>query len=461
MNHDFSIKSSRDVKGRIVANMSFLGVARIIAAVLGVCTLIITARTLGNTATFGTLLFIHAYMLFFSKLATFKVWQAIIRFGSIDVKENNPNRFGTLIHTGIKLDAASAVIAFILAISLFEIYLGLSESLQLPSLKMDESSIDIGSLKKLLYSYCVLIIFRQLNVAIGVFRLFDQFVILAVRAIVMPALRLGGALITYLQGWGLVEFLWIWFIASLVSYLVMQIFAIRELHKRNLLSYVFKAKFAKPTEISGFFPYVIKTNINSTLAAFEGYFPSILLMAIFGPASLAVYRIAEEIARLLSRAISLFDQVLFPELSRLVVEKNLRPLAIITMKAAMGVGIIGFVISAFVLIFGESLIQKSFEDGFEAVPLLAVMLLIATSLKGVAVPFYSVFYVLMIPGRAIWVRIAAIAFYFAVFSLLIQSFELFAIAWAAIASSAFEVSLVIIFATMHLRRKETEAIVKD
>ena len=428
-----------------------------VAAILGMCTLIIAARTFGNASTFGTLLFIHAYMLFFSKLATFKVWQAIIRFGSIDVNENNPNRFGTLINTSIKLDAVSALIAFILAISLFEIYLGMSASLNLPSFDTDESSIDIGSLKTLLYSYSVLILFRQLNVAIGIFRLFDKFAILAVRAIVMPALRLVGALIAYVQGWGLIEFLWIWFIASLVSYFVMQIFALRELHKRNLLSYVLKARFAKAAEITGFFPYVIKTNINSTLGAFKGYFPSLLLMVVFGPASLAVYRIAEEVARLLSRAISLFDQVLFPELSRLVVEKNLRLLSVITMKAALGVGIIGFAISAIVLIFGDTLIQKSFADGFESVPILAVMLLVATSLKGVAVPFYSIFYVLMIPGRAIWVRIAATVFYFAVFGALLKSFGLFAIAWAAIASSVFEVTLVIIFASLYLNRQRTDS----
>ena len=174
MSHDFSIKSSLSLKGRIFTNMGLLGAARIVATFLGMCTLIITARTLGDTSVFGTLLFIHAYMLFFSKLASFKVWQAIIRFGSIDVNENNPNRFGTLINTGTKLDAASALIAFILAISLFEIYLGFSERFNLPSFNAAENSIDIGALKTLLYCYSILIIFRQLNVAIGIFRLFDK-----------------------------------------------------------------------------------------------------------------------------------------------------------------------------------------------------------------------------------------------------------------------------------------------
>jgi len=72
-------------------------------------------------------------------------------------------------------------------------------------------------------AYCTVILFRQINVAIGVFRLFDQFFVLAMRALVMPSIRLGGVLIAGLQGWGLTELLIVWFVASLASYLVLQI----------------------------------------------------------------------------------------------------------------------------------------------------------------------------------------------------------------------------------------------
>ena len=59
-NYDFSRASKFGVRGRLLSNAGLLGGARLIAAIMGVATLVITAKALSDNIAFGTLLFIHA-----------------------------------------------------------------------------------------------------------------------------------------------------------------------------------------------------------------------------------------------------------------------------------------------------------------------------------------------------------------------------------------------------------------
>lgn len=177
-------------------------------------------------------------------------------------------------------------------------------------------------------------------------------------------------------------------------------------------------------------------------------------MLVFGPAILAVYRIAEEISRLLSSGVTLFDQVLFPELSRMAVDIDFTALSRTTARAALGIGCVGFVISAVVLVFGDSLLKTAFDDSFASASRLSVMLLISSSLVGIATPFYTVFYVLMRPGTAILVRVIGTIAFIGLFFILSQSLGLFSIGWAAIAGAVIEVILVIILTRAMIRKRQ-------
>lgn len=440
--YDLTLKSTLDLRGRMLSNTGLLGGSRILAALMGVVTLIITARVLSDNVAFGTLLFIHAYMLFFAEIVSFQIWQALIRFGSDELKANNGNRLGALIKTGLVIDFIAAFVAFGLAIGLFGVFLW-ARSLIGYDAPPDSKVIDPQALKTMIIAYCSVILFRQTNVAVGVFRLFDKFLALAARALVMPAIRLIGVLIASTQGWGLREFLMIWFVASLAGYLVLQIFAILELANRRLWPVIRKATLCRTAEFPQLYPFLLKTNIDSTLNSLKLNFPSLAVMLVFGPVLFAVYKIAEEISRLLLRGIALFDQVLFPELSRMAADLDLKALTKTTAKAALGIGVAGFLLSAIVLIFGVDLVKTAFDDSFENAPLLAVMLLVSTSLIGIATPFYSAFYVLMRPGAAIWVRVTGTLSFIILFFVLAERFGLFSIGWAAIIGAAIEVILVI------------------
>lgn len=450
--YDLSLKSNLDLRGRMLSNTGLLGGSRLLAALMGVATLIITARVLSNNVAFGILLFVHAYMLFFAEIVSFQIWQALIRFGSDELKSKNALRLGALIKTGLVIDFIAAFVAFGLAISLFGVFLWVQSLIGYDTAVSGPDSIDPKTLKTMIIAYCSVILFRQTNVAVGIFRLFDRFSVLAMRALVMPGIRLIGVLIASTQGWGLREFLMIWFAASLAGYLVLQIFAIRELAGRRLWPAIRRAKLCNTAEFPQLYPFLIKTNIDSTLNSVKLNFPTLAVMLVFGPVLFAVYKIAEEISRLLSRGIALFDQVLFPELSRMAADLDLRMLSKTTARAALGIGAVGFLIAAIVLIFGVELVKTAFNDSFENAPRLAVLLLVSTSLVGIATPFYSAFYVLMRPGAAIWVRVIGTLSFIILFFALADRFGLFSIGWAAIIGAAIEVVLVIVLTSWLIKK---------
>ena len=475
---DLSRRSRFDLRGRMLSNAALLGGTKIIAAIMGFATLAITAKAMGDSALFGTLLFIHAYMLFFSELASFKTWQAIIRFGSDEILHANPNklteafsagelsgdalrdnprRLAQLFKTGLVFDALAAVIAFIIAIISLELYNwlnGLMSKNPAPAL----SGLPEGwTLSTLIIGYCTVVLFRQLNVSIGIFRLFDKFSVLALRALVMPSVRFFGVLMAWHLDWGFFGFLCVWYAASLLSYLVLIGFGFVEIWQRGLWPLIKSETLCRRADFPELYPFLIKTNIDSTLKNFKKNFPSIAVMLILGPVAIAIYRIAEEVSRLLARGISLFDQVLFPELSRMASEVDFKTLKRTTLQTAKGIGIAGLFFSVIMIFFGETIIAIAFEESLSGAAALSVMLLIASSLVGIALPFYTVFYVLTRPGLAIWVRLFGVTSFIGLFFALAGRFGVYSIGWAAMLSAAIEVTFVFGLGTRLIKRSEKKA----
>jgi len=134
----------------------------------------------------------------------------------------------------------------------------------------------------------------------------------------MPFTRFIGVIIVVLSGAGFTGFLLAWFCGSLAAYFFLPITAMVELKRRNLLRPVFKAQASLRRPRNGLWPFMIKSNIDSTLAAATHHLPALMVMGVFGSASVAIYRIAEETAKLLSEGFKLLDQVIYPELAKMV-----------------------------------------------------------------------------------------------------------------------------------------------
>jgi len=442
MSPDLSIASKHTVGKRIAANTGLMVGSKAMAAILGFGSLSIASKVL-MPIELGTIIFLHLYMLFFSEVATFQSWQSIIRFGTDDVKDQDAKRLSGLLNFGLKLDALAAIFAFLLSMAVFALVVKIAG--HFPEKFTDWAAFDVKTL-----------LFRQRGVSIGIFRLFDKFNVLAFQGLVMPVTRFIGVLIAAFMGAGFTGFLIAWFLGSFVAYIFLPAMALFELKSRRLLGPVFKAGTSLRTPREGLWPFVVKCNIDSTLAAASLHMPGLLVMGVFGSAWLAVYRIAEEAAKLLSEGFKLLDQVIYPELAKMVSVGRAEKIWKLVKRTAFMLLGFGLVMSVFVYFAGPAILTVAFsQDYLEAAPL-ASLLVLAAAFTGIAAPLYPVLYAADKPERAIYARGTGVLIY--VISFFVFSFTIGKMApgWAALLANACAVLFLVYLARSTLRHKVIE-----
>ncbi len=448
MTPDLTVNSQKSVGQRIAANTGLMVGAKVLAVVLGIFSFIIASRAL-TPVEFGTVVFLHAYMLFFSEVITFKTWQSLIRFGSDDLKNKDSSKLTQLISFCYRLDFMSTILAYIASITLMGFVVWVVG--KFPALA-PENGFDVATIQKYAALYCLVLLVRWRDTSIGVHRLFDKFVILAFVALIMPAVRLAGAIYAWKAGWGIEGFLCVWFIASFVSYIVMFTVGIFELVKRGLLGMVIRAKFNFWKLRPKIWPFVLKSNVDSALAAGTLHLPMLLVMAFFGAAWVGIYKIAEELAKMLTEGFKLLDQVIYPELAKMVSTGNADKIWRIVKRAALYMVSVGLVLSLLVLFFGSPVLISIFGEEYRSAAPLASLLVPAAALMGIAAPLFPIFYAADVPERAIYVRGASMIVYVIAFIVLSLTIGRMAPGWAMLAGNLFVVGSVVFVARHSLRK---------
>jgi len=406
---DLNVQSKHTVGKRIAANTGLMMGSKALSVVLGLGSILIATKSL-SAAELGIILFLHAYMLFFSEVTAFQSWQSLIRFGTDDVKNNDSTGLSRLIQFGVKIDAVSAIFGFLISMGIFSFIIYLTQVF--PAVFVRAQTFDMAGLRNLAALYCILILFRQRGVGIGVFRLFDKFHVLALHVL--------------------------------------------ELKKRNLLKSVFKAQSSLRRPRKGLWPFMIKSNIDSTLAAATHHLPALMVMGVFGSAWVAIYRIAEETAKLLSEGFKLLDQVIYPELAKMVSLGEAAKIWRLVTRTAFILLSFGLVIAFIIQTIGPEVLGRIFSVDYEQAAPLTSLLILAAAITGIAAPLYPVLYATGRPERAIYARGAGVLVYiisFGVFSITIGKM---APGWAAILSHMTAVVLLVFLAKKTLKTKVRE-----
>ena len=452
-----STVSTRSVEKRVAANTGLMVGSKGLAALFGMLGFFIAAKSLGM-AVLGIILFLHSYHLFFAELATFQAWQPIIRFGMEDIQRKDSKGLARLIKFGYKLDIISAIVAFAAAVAFFPVFILIEDSFPAVFDQLPEG-FDTRSLYPILILYCSLLLVRHRGASIGVFRLFDRFDVLAWHAVLMTGVRLIGVVIATVMDAGMKGYLIAWFIGSLVDYLALPILAGIELAKRNVLKLVWRTKssFLRPRK--GLWPFVWKANIDSSLSAANVHLPVLLVMAVFGPVWVTAYRLAEEIAKLLSEGFRLLDQVIYPELAKMVSTGEAEKIWRLVIRSAVILLSVGLLASLIIWLSLGTILEHFLSDDYREVAPLASLLVPAAALLGMAAPLYPVLYATDYPERAIYARGAGVLVYIVSFFALSATIGHMAPGWAAIAGNLVAVGLVMWLAKQALgkivREQET------
>ncbi len=460
MTPDLSIASKQTVGKRIAANTGLMLGSKLLSVILGLGSIILATKFL-DVASLGIILFLHAYMLFFSEVATFKSWQSIIRFGTDHLKSKNVSDLSKLLKFSIKLDAIGAIFGFVAAIGTFSFVMWLTQ--QLPDFFERPEVMPQSELRNYVFGYCVLILLRMRGAPIGILRLFDKFSILAVQGVVMPAIRFAGVVIAAVTGAGFEGFLLAWFMGSFAAYIFFPIVGLLELGRRHLIGPVFSTKAAFNDMPKGVWPFVIKSNIDSTLDAATMHLPALMVMGVFGSAWVSIFRIAEELAKLLSEGFKLLDQVIYPELAKMITMGEESQIWRLVTRTALILLAFGTGVSLILIIFGPTVVSRILsEDYIHAAPLTS-LLVPAAVLLGIAAPLYPVLYAADKPERAIFARGAGVIIYIIAFFGFSFTIGKMAPGWAAILGNAASVAFLVYLAkrTLDSRAKAVDTIAEN
>ena len=181
-------------------------------------------------------------------------------------------------------------------------------------------------------------------------------------------------------------------------------------------------------------------------------------MGVFGSAWVAIYKIAEETAKLLSEAFKLLDQVIYPELAKMVSEGEASKIWRLVTRLALILPTFGFIMAIIVQFFGPAILNIVTTADYEQAAPLASLLIIAAALLGIAAPLYPVLYAADRPERAIYARGTGVLIYILSFFTFSFTIGKMAPGWAAILGNSAAVIFLIYLARRTLKKKVREQI---
>lgn len=336
---------------RIFRNASFLISGKFGAGVLGVVYLAIAARALGTTD-FGVLVVVQAYAMTIAALARFQSWQAVIHFGSNCLERNDEDGFRKLVVFTTAIDLLSAVFAVAIALAAAPF---MAKLMGWPEEAM-----------RVVYVYCFVIPFLFAATPTGILRLFDRYKTLGAQLLVMPLMRVGGALIVWAAGGGLIGFLIVWMASGFADGLSLWTLGARALaREKNLKEWRIDWRGALKGR-RGWWPFVIKSNLSGTADLANMDLPVLIVGAMLGPAPAGLVKLAVNVTNWLAKPAALIDQSVLPELSRLAARDKIFEMRSVALRSGAITGLASSPIVLLLVFFSAPIVVLIAGEDFRA-----------------------------------------------------------------------------------------------
>jgi O-antigen/teichoic acid export membrane protein len=308
---------------RVLGNASILLGGKAATAVLGLATTAFAARALG-LHDFGILTLIYAFTNAVSDLVEFQSWQVILHYGTRPLQEGRLSLFQRVLSFSLMLDGIGAVAGLCVGIAgvlLFGQQLGWS-----------------SGITPVVLLYTTSVVWMASATATGVLRLVDRFDLIAIQDNAQAAVRLIGAAIAFFAGGGLIAFLVVWYVASMLSFVCRVYFAWRELYRHGYLQdFQWNARVLTQG-LPGIWRFCLTTNFNGTLQLAFTHIGTLSSGWFLGPSAAALYRVARQVATAIVKPTRLVMPALYPELARLWAIGNTKALYRLVMQVALSGG---------------------------------------------------------------------------------------------------------------------------
>lgn len=338
---------------------------------LSLLSIALTARALGP-AQYGSLAIILSLAQASERLLSFQSWQPLIRYGARLDADRDRDDIRALYKFGLLLDfaggAAAWAVSSLLAIA-SHFVLGVAWS-------------NVG----LALIFLISLLFNVNGTATAVFRMSDQFRIIAHIQIFNALLRLAAAGIAFLMGAGLPGFVLIWMATQVSGALLNAIFAMRALHGQGITQ-IARASIAG---IRGRFPdlwgFTWGANFSLTIWASAQQLDTLIVGWLADPASAGMFHIAKRVSRVVQQVGSQVEAVVYPELSREWAAGKRSSFIRLIVQTELMLAAFGAAVFAAALLFGHWVLLVTAGPRFVgAAPLLTVQIIaVSLTISGAA-----------------------------------------------------------------------------
>lgn len=414
---DNSVSGQSSTLKRMSRNSGWLAGSAAFSAIASLVYMALAARTLGPSE-FGVFALVMTFGELLTDLAQFQSWKAITSFGAAHHVARDKARLSRLFGYTVRLDVFIGVVGAAVAV--------LIAPLIAPLLHWSVHEAHAAGL------FGAALLLTSSTSPVGILRLFDRFDLQVLSEALAQVARLIGCLVGWAVGASVDWFLCVWAIAALVQ-LLSQISAVLMLGQRPHLGR--RSLRLVQRENSGLLPFMVKTNLSSSVSMLWMHFGTLAVGARAGAVEAGGFRLAHRLSLALMKPVEIAAKTLFPELARLIADDDLPTAMKLLVRASAVSAIFAVVLVIVAGLFGGEFLRlvagPSFRYAHEFLFLLSIAAAIMVAGFGLE-PFLNAH---LRAGVVLRANIVAALIYASLLALTLQRFGANGAAFASIAAT--------------------------
>ena len=354
---------SKTSSQRIFKNFGVVLRGRGIAAVCNIIALALMANAL-SPIDFGLVVLLHTYVLAIRGLLNFRTYEAIVKYG-VPLNENGDNDgFRRLLRITTSVDVISSIVATLVGI--------FAASITGKFLQWDTQMVTVAAV------YSLTMLTTATGTPNGILRIYDRFDLLGKWYTISPAIRLLGVMSAWYFDAEMLVFIGVWAAAFVIENCWIYLRGHQEV-RRHMSESIWRG--FRPRELletnPDFRHFLGVIYWQTNVDMLPKHLAVLLAGGLLGPAGAGMFRLANDFSTILSKPGLMLREVLFPDLSRMLHNKEpgFYQLGAKAVKIAGASGLLLVILS---IPLGAPILGIIGSDYTSAAPLLTLMLLAAT-----------------------------------------------------------------------------------
>lgn len=290
------------------------------AGVISLGSIAIAARMLG-VQQYGILNLVHGFAMLMSGTIAFSGFHGMVRYGADALSRGAHSQFRNLIFLLSIIEFGMAALAIVIAMLLVP-WIG-------TKLGWSEQALQFGPI----YSFAILATVRATPQ--GLLQLAERFDLIGLHPLIMPSIRLAGAIVIYFNDGGLMAFLWVWLLAAVAEGLSMWVLCWigarhlgKDAEERPTLK---RARKDNP----GIARFIAITNLDLTLRDIAPKATPLVVGWMLGPAAAGLFALAQRASAILIQPAQMLGEAVYPVVTKLIISGDRRAAGIAVQTSAL------------------------------------------------------------------------------------------------------------------------------